>query len=294
MRGDRTGCRSELLRTGEFTQPDGLPLASLPPQPLYGFTMARSGAGSASERGDGYFMKNTAGLNEVENVLCRGRLTKQPARLRFVWGLVVAAVLAWTGCFWLTGCESTEEAYNAGMAESVADYRAAAPDYSTNLLQEGDVVSITFRYSTNFNTVQKIGLDGTLNLQTAGQIKAVNKTVQQLQNELTPLYQSEVKDDPITVKIVTPEAAVYVAGEVVRPGKIPMERPMTAMEAIMEAGGFDPTLANTAGVTVLRVENGRQRTYRLNLKRVLDGKDDAVFYLRPFDIVRVPAKAFNY
>jgi polysaccharide biosynthesis/export protein len=133
-----------------------------------------------------------------------------------------------------------------------------------------------------------------LNLDVAGQIKAVNKTVLQLQGELTTLYQSQAKDDPITVKIVAPEAAVYVAGEVSRPGKIPMERPMTAIEAIMEAGGFDPLQANLSGVSVLRVENGRQHTYRLNLKRVLDGKDDTVFYLRPFDVVRVPAKVFNY
>jgi polysaccharide export outer membrane protein len=180
------------------------------------------------------------------------------------------------------------------MAASNAYYQAGLADYSTNLLQEGDVVSIMFRYSTNFNTVQKIGLDGTLNLDAAGQVKAVNKTVLQLQGELTTLYQSQAKDDPITVKVIAPEAAVYVAGEVSRPGKIPMERPMTVIEAIMEAGGFDPLQANLSNVSVLRVENGRQHTYRLNLKRVFDGKDDTVFYLKPFDVVRVPAKTFNY
>ena len=69
---------------------------------------------------------------------------------------------------------------------------------------------------------------------------------------------------------------------------------MTAMEAIMEAGGFDPLQANLADVLVLRVENDRERTYRLNLKRVFDGRDESVFYLKPFDIVRVSAKTFNY
>ena len=30
------------------------------------------------------------------------------------------------------------------------------------------------------------------------------------------------------------------------------------------------------------------------LKRVFDGRDQSVFYLKPFDIVRVSAKTFNY
>jgi polysaccharide biosynthesis/export protein len=202
--------------------------------------------------------------------------------------------LAWTGCIFLTGCQSSYEAYGDAMASSAAYSQAGTSDYSTNLLQSGDVVSITFRYTTNFNTVQRIGLDGNLNLELAGQIKAADKTVLQLQDELTPFYKSETQDDPITIKLVTPEAAIYVVGEVTRPGKIPMERPMTALEAIMEAGGYDPLQANLSGVSVLRVVKGRQQTYDINVKRVIDGKDDAVFYLKPFDIVRVPAKAFNY
>ena len=222
------------------------------------------------------------------------RLTDRPAWFQGYLQLTLFLSLLPAGCFLLAGCRSSYDEYDTQMAAAVADFRAGEPDYSTNRLQEGDVVSITFRYSTNFNTIQKIGLDGMLNLDVAGQVKAVNQTVLQLQNELTPLYQSQAKDDPITVKVVSPEAAVYVAGAVNRPGKIPMERPMTVMEAIMEAGGFDPLQANMADVLVLRVENDRERTYRLNLKRVFDGRDQSVFYLKPFDIVRVSAKTFNY
>lgn len=226
----------------------------------------------------------------------RRLLAGKPAWQNYLSSVFVFSLFA-TGCILLTGCESpddSEDAYDAAMRASAEFHQAGKPDYSTNCLQEGDVVSIMFRYSTNFNTLQKIGIDGNLNLDVAGQIKAVGKTVLQLQDELTTLYQSEAKGDPITVKVVTPEAVVYVVGEVTRPGKIPMERPMTALEAIMEAGGYDPYQANLAGVSVLRIENGEQRTYAVNVKHVIDGKDDRVFYLKPFDIVRVPAKTFNY
>ena len=156
------------------------------------------------------------------------------------------------------------------------------------------MVSITFQYSTNFNTVQKIGLDKMVNLQGVGQVEAAGESTVQLQDQLTALYKSQVKEDPIIVRIISAEACVYIIGAVNHPGRIPMERPMTVLEAIMEAGGFDSDRAKLSQVWVLRVVNGRQRAYQLNLKRVLEGADDEVFYLKPFDIVRVPTKTFNY
>jgi polysaccharide export outer membrane protein len=164
----------------------------------------------------------------------------------------------------------------------------------TNCLVEGDVLAISFRYSTNFNATQKIGLDGTLNLDTVGQVKAAGKTPLQLEAELSKLYAAQVKDDVITVRVVTAIASIYVSGAVLRPGKMPLDRPLTAFEAIMEAGGFDSTRAKLSDVTVFRLENGRQRVYHVDFRKVLHGKDENPFYLRPFDIVQVPYKTFNF
>jgi polysaccharide export outer membrane protein len=169
-----------------------------------------------------------------------------------------------------------------------------AADYATNVLQEGDLVAITFQYSTNFNASQKITLDGTLSLEAIGSVKAAGKTVPQLQAELVKLYHPQVKDDIITLKLVTAATSVYVSGAVTRPGKIPLEHPMTALEAVMEAGGFDPNRAKLSAVVVLRIEDGKQRSYKINLKQTLRGEIETPFYLKPFDIVHVPAKTFNF
>jgi polysaccharide export outer membrane protein len=169
-----------------------------------------------------------------------------------------------------------------------------AVNYSTNKLQEGDAVSITFQYSTNFNAVQKIPLDGLLNLEGVGPVKAAGKTPLELQTELARLYRPQVKDDVITVKLLTAATSVYVSGAVFHPGRIPLERPLTPLEAIMEAGGFDPNRAQLSKVVVLRLEGGRQKTFHLNLKHVFEGADDSPFYLKPYDIVHVPTKTFNF
>jgi len=200
--------------------------------------------------------------------------------------------VAWAGLGWflvvclcLAGCRTG--------SSPAARIDPGAAGYSTNNLLEGDVVNITFQYSTNYNTTQKIALDGTLNLQGIGQVKAADKSTVDLEGELTDAYKILAKDDPITIKIVEAESAVYVSGAVTRPGKIPMERPLTVLEAIMEAGGYDAYRADLSDVLVLRVENGQQKSYRINLKRVLRGEDETPFYLKPFDVVQVATKTFN-
>ena len=201
---------------------------------------------------------------------------------------MLAGLLAVTAAL-VTGCQSDSPVFPKA---AMLDFRAA--NYATNLLQEGDVVSVDFQYSTNFSTLQKISMDGTLIMNSVGAVKAAGKTVEELQVELAKLYKPQIKDDVVTVKLVSSASSLYISGAVIRPGKIPMDRPMTALEAIMEAGGWDPSRAKLSEVTVLRLEEGKQRTYKTNLARVLQGQDDQPFYLKPFDIIYVPLKTFNY
>ena len=186
----------------------------------------------------------------------------------------------------LAGCQSPTAGQQPG-ATSAPLAGPGTPSYSTNLLEEGDTVSITFQHSTNYDAVSKIGLDGTLNLQSIGQVKAAGQTPLELQTELSRLYRPQIKDDVVTVRLVAAAAGVYLCGAVFHPGKILMDRPMTVLEAIVEAGGFDPSRAKLTDAVVLRIESGKQRAYHVNLKRMLAGKDETPFYLKPFDIVNV-------
>ena len=194
--------------------------------------------------------------------------------------------------FGAAGCSTSSTTFSDVRLPAPAG--PGTPNYATNVLHEGDMVSITFQYSTNFNALQKITLDGSLNLESVGLIRAAGRTPVELQAELAKAYKPLVKDDVVTVKLVSAVDGVYVSGAVSRPGRIPLERPMTVMEAVMEAGGFDPNRARLSEVIVLRIEHGKQLAYHVNLKNVLQGKEETPFYLRPFDIVHVPTKTFNF
>jgi polysaccharide export outer membrane protein len=211
----------------------------------------------------------------------------KPTYWPVVWFCLLAAFLS---CVAGSGCKSAPE--NGAHARAFATFDGTG--YPTNRLKEGDVVSIAFQYSTNFNATQKIALDGTMNLEGAGMVRAAGLTSIELQKELEKLYKSQTKDDPITIKVVMNVAAVYVSGAVLHPGKISMERPLTVVEAVMEAGGLDPYRAKASGVSVLRIENGRQVSYRLDLNKMIEGKSDVPFYLQPYDVVQVPTKTFNF
>jgi protein involved in polysaccharide export with SLBB domain len=94
----------------------------------------------------------------------------------------------------------------------------------------------------------------------------------------------------VTVEVESSSFPVYVTGAVLRPGKITSDHPITALEAIMEAGGFDYTKANLKAVEVVRQEGDQTKNYTLNLKLTMEGKVNKPFYLKPSDIVYVPEK----
>jgi len=80
---------------------------------------------------------------------------------------------------------------------------------------------------------------------------------------------------------------VYVGGEVVEPGLVPLSGKMTALSAILRARGLKPT-AKANSVVLLR-DSGQPRPIilRINLQQVLvTGRNDVE--LRPYDVVYVP------
>ncbi len=190
----------------------------------------------------------------------------------------LAGILALVFAFALTGCESSEP-----YAPIPAEAYSPRP---TGTLTAGDVIRVTYPGAPELNTVQKIQANGKVSLPTVGSITAQGKSVASLQSQLTGLYQSHLQNPTVLVAVETAASGVYVSGEVMKPGKVPLDRPMTAFEAIMEAGGFTK-FANPKQVVVVRNHGGKHQRYALNLGDTLSGASDSAFYLRPYDTIYV-------
>ena len=158
------------------------------------------------------------------------------------------------------------------------------------ILREGDMLKITFPGAPNLNDSQQIRRDGKIALSMVGEVVAAGLTPADLEKEILKLYSSQLVTKEVTVTVTSSSFPIFVTGAVVRPGKILSDHPITALEAIMEAGGFDYTKANLGHVRVVRNGKAGTKNYTLNLKQALEAKQSTPFYLKPSDIVYVPEK----
>jgi polysaccharide export outer membrane protein len=203
-----------------------------------------------------------------------------PASLRLFPALVltVASLL-------LAGCQTDQHGQTPTAGQSMDTSHSEAL-----ILREGDDVKISFPGSPNLDTTQQIRRDGKITLQLAGEITAIGITPSDLEKEIIKAYGTQLTSKEVTVTVISSSIPVFVTGAVLHPQKVVADHPISALEAIMEAGGFDYAKANLKDVRVIRYEDNHQHTYFLNLKNVMQGKQSDPFYLKPFDIIYVPER----
>lgn len=157
------------------------------------------------------------------------------------------------------------------------------------ILGPGDVLDIKFFNVPEINESQTVRPDGMITLQLVGEVPVTGKTPSELHDELVRLYTPELKSTKLAVMVRSlANRRVYVGGFVNRPGLINIPHSMTALEAIMEAGGFDDRRARIGEVLVIRHKDGKRYAALLNFKDALRGEAFKSFMLEPQDIVYVP------
>jgi polysaccharide export outer membrane protein len=213
------------------------------------------------------------------NTKTTGTINHRPLRLRRAATSVLALVLMAAGA----GCEATNAV------------SSTAPEQPAELsLRAGDVVKVNFPGARDLDPTEALQIrrDGKITLPIIGEVTATGLTPTELQNELVNLYSKQLLSKEVVVTVVSASFDVFVDGAVVRSGPITSNHPLTVLEAIMNAGGFDYERADTTAVVVIR-QNGAAKHYNyytVNLKAVLEGKQSDLFYLAPGDMVHVPTK----
>lgn len=204
---------------------------------------------------------------------------------------VIAFVIVVLYTVALTGCEST------GVSETNQPpfmFKAQTNDTQGSMskaytFSPGDTVDVKFFYTPELNETQDIRPDGNIALQIIGEVRAEGKTPAELRGLLKKLYTPHLKDPEISVVVRSfSNQRVFVGGQVMKPGTLEMAGRMTALEAIMEAGGIDYTEAEARNVVVIRHYQGNRYGYLLDMEPILDGKESRPFFLEAKDIVYVP------
>lgn len=192
-------------------------------------------------------------------------------------------VLAASGLL-MAGCVTTPP--------SRADY--AVPPEPVVALQPGDVLDIQFVYWADLDSSQTVRPDGKIAMKLVGDVAVQDKTPEEVRQALLQAYASKLKNPDINVVVKSYDSQrIYVGGEVRNPGVLQLRGRMTALDAVMMAGGPLKESAKMRTVVLVRNIGGKQIAQSINLKRGLQRPDSEPVYLAPCDILFVPRSTID-
>jgi protein involved in polysaccharide export with SLBB domain len=185
----------------------------------------------------------------------------------------------------LVGC-SAEQAVRTNEVPAVSHVQEPA-EYR---IQPGDELDIKFFYTPELNQTVTVRPDGKVSLQLIDEVAAAGLTPAELDGRITPRYAKEVNAPAITVAVKTSAGRkVYVGGEVKTPGIVDLQPGMTALQAVINAGGFLNTAKPEAALVVRNASTQAPTPIRIDLGQTVNGEAaHGDMPLQPQDIVYVP------
>ena len=165
-------------------------------------------------------------------------------------------------------------------------------EHSQYRLHPGDTLSLDYRLSPELNQTATIGPDGFVDLSVAGTVKLSGLTLQQAHDLILQRDSVRLNAPELNLQLKDfQHPYVMVAGQVLIPGKIEMREDMTALQAIMLAGGFKDSARETKIVVFRRISgnSGMAEVMQLDLHRIHKTKQlEQDLSLEPGDIIYIP------
>jgi protein involved in polysaccharide export with SLBB domain len=166
---------------------------------------------------------------------------------------------------------------------SATEQTAEGDDYFKNLYREfydtyrlgpGDEVAIRVTGQPDYTIERaKVSPTGRVYHPLLGDLEVAGMTVPRLIEQLTKEMSEYLINPKVSASLLEANSAkVGVLGDIIHPGILIMNKPMTVLEAITASGGITDT-GDKSGVLVLRqTRDGRAQTLKVNVKRILQGK----------------------
>lgn len=177
------------------------------------------------------------------------------------------------------------------IAVSSKDQELIAPFNNNTVINSGSGTASNSATSSGmlYFYVQK---DGTINFPILGQQKVSGKTIEQVSSEIQAQLRAQyIGDAIVTTKIMS--FKVTIMGDVASPGvQTYTGQRLTLLEALGKAGDLTNTSVRK-NVLVMREENGKRITYRVDLTDPHSVFESPVYYLQQNDLVYVEGNKSN-
>lgn len=156
-------------------------------------------------------------------------------------------------------------------------------------LQQGDAVQISVWGEEKLLQEVKVLPDGSITFPLAGRVEVVGLSTPEAEALITEKLKKYLPDPQVTVVVQSTDGnRFYVVGKVIKPGPVLIAGPISALQGLSLAGGFDK-FAATDQIKILRTEGRVQKAIPLNYGRLVNGQDlSDNIQLRPGDVILVP------
>ena len=154
----------------------------------------------------------------------------------------------------------------------------------------GDILEIvTWKEPDLSREAVLVRTDGYISFPLLNDVRAAGLTPTELKKTLEVGLASYVSNPEVTVTIATAGSQrFYILGEVVNTGEYPLVKHLTVLQAFALAGGFTEW-ASKDEILLLRKENGKDLTIRVDYKEIVDGENlQQNVQIRADDTIVVP------
>jgi polysaccharide export outer membrane protein len=161
----------------------------------------------------------------------------------------------------------------------------SAPEY---IIGPDDVLHIAVWKESDLTATLPVRPDGKISLPLLDDVQAAGLTPKQLAVSVTEKLKKYIADPRVTVVVTAINSKrIYLTGEVVHAGAMPMLPNMTVLQALSSAGISQ--FANTKRIYVLRTQNGKQEKLPVNYRKLVKGElIEQNYQLQPGDTIVVP------
>jgi protein involved in polysaccharide export with SLBB domain len=163
------------------------------------------------------------------------------------------------------------------------------------LIQKGDVITIHFTYTPDYDQTVTVQPDGYITARNAGDLHAEGMTTPELTEALKKAYSNILRDPAITVELKDFEKPyIVVGGWVAHPGKYDLRGDTTVTQAVALAGGFTEFSKHSHVLLFRSVNDSWTEVKQLNIKKMINSANlTEDVHLQPGDMIYVPQNTWS-
>jgi polysaccharide export outer membrane protein len=150
-----------------------------------------------------------------------------------------------------------------------------------------DVLDVAVWHDPELSKTVPVRPDGMISLPLLGELQAQGKTAPELAQEIQQKLTPYVANPHVAVMLKEINAPRFsVIGEVQKPGTFPLRGDVNVLQALAQAGGFNP-FADQNGIVLVRQNGGKTERYQVRYSDLVTGDGSAVL-LDAGDTLYVP------